>query len=328
MWLIATDEAGYGPKLGPLVVAATLWQVPGQQWTDAAGLDTCFAPLRVPIRRGEATFTVDDSKAVFQASRLDGFRQLQAVASASHHWCGWHGQRLVDLVKTIAPRDTDDLLSTPWLTGLVDPPALAEEDLHCVTTKWGEAGVRQLDLLARTITARRLNETCGGGMNKADLLSESTLGLVCDLIRRVQQTHAAGLAQQPILADVYCDRHGGRRYYAGVIQHAFCGATVQVETEHRMQSRYRVRREDLDLRIHFTVKGDRFTPVALSSIHAKYMRECLMQALNRFFALRHRGGTPLKPTAGYPADADRFLREIARTIRCERIEPHQLIRAR
>ena len=27
-YLIGTDEAGYGPNLGPLVISATAWQVP------------------------------------------------------------------------------------------------------------------------------------------------------------------------------------------------------------------------------------------------------------------------------------------------------------
>ena len=29
MYLIGTDEAGYGPNLGPLVISATVWQVSG-----------------------------------------------------------------------------------------------------------------------------------------------------------------------------------------------------------------------------------------------------------------------------------------------------------
>ena len=31
-YLIGTDEAGYGPNLGPLVISATAWRVPDQSW--------------------------------------------------------------------------------------------------------------------------------------------------------------------------------------------------------------------------------------------------------------------------------------------------------
>ena len=45
---------------------------------------------------------------------------------------------------------------------------------------------------------------------------------------------------------------------------------------------------------------------SLASMVCKYVRELLMERLNSFFA----GLSPgLKPTAGYPRDAARFLRE-------------------
>jgi ribonuclease HII len=50
--------------------------------------------------------------------------------------------------------------------------------------------------------------------------------------------------------------------------------------------------------------------VALASLIAKYLRERLMSQFNRFWTLRVPG---LKPTAGYPVDARRFLDEIEPT---------------
>ena len=49
-------------------------------------------------------------------------------------------------------------------------------------------------------------------------------------------------------------------------------------------------------------------PVALASMLAKYIRELHMVALNRFWAARVPN---LAPTAGYPADAGRFVRQIS-----------------
>ena len=61
-------------------------------------------------------------------------------------------------------------------------------------------------------------------------------------------------------------------------------------------------------------------------MHAKYLREKCMSALNQYFADRCVG--ELKPTAGYPVDADRFLASISDIIVREKIEGKHLIRAR
>jgi hypothetical protein len=51
-----------------------------------------------------------------------------------------------------------------------------------------------------------------------------------------------------------------------------------------------------------------------------------MQSFNRYFATLHR--EPLKPTAGYPSDANRFLRDIAPILSREKIADEKLIRMR
>ena len=50
-YLIGTDEAGYGPNLGPLVISASVWQVP-----DGASAEELFHRLRpvVAASLGEA----------------------------------------------------------------------------------------------------------------------------------------------------------------------------------------------------------------------------------------------------------------------------------
>ncbi len=47
--------------------------------------------------------------------------------------------------------------------------------------------------------------------------------------------------------------------------------------------------------------------MAAASVVAKYLREACMAAFNRFWQGRR---PDLKPTAGYPSDAKRFLAEI------------------
>ena len=70
------------------------------------------------------------------------------------------------------------------------------------------------------------------------------------------------------------------------------------------------------------------TPVAFSSMVAKYLREKAMESFNDYFQSLHRGESPLKPTAGYPVDADRFLSAVEQTLRAEEIVTSDLVRSR
>jgi hypothetical protein len=122
MLLIATDEAGYGPKLGPLVIAATAWSIPGDGLSHAA-IDTLFTGLRTPAKIGDLKIKVDDSKAVFKPG--GGLAALHAVVSASLHACGRTEATLSELLPVIAGRDADAIAATPWLNGLTQETFLS-----------------------------------------------------------------------------------------------------------------------------------------------------------------------------------------------------------
>lgn len=302
MQLIAVDEAGYGPKLGPMVVAATCWELPGARDRSGDDLDKTFAPLRTPPPVGTFSLAIAESKSLFQAGAADGRAKLHPLVSASLNWCGLGSREIGELVSLLAPWDHADVDRAAWLKRLGGPGLLTPAETADVVRWWGSTGVRLADVAARVITARRFNQACGRGRNKSDLLSETTLELVRSLLDR--QAKRVGQV------DVYCDRHGGRRYYSGVLQHVFRDAEIAIDAESNRDSVYRIRRGGLEVRIRFTVKGDVFTPVALASVHAKYWRECFMDSLNRFFAAEHAGPGELRRTAGYPLDAERFLEEI------------------
>ncbi|MGB7327835.1 MAG: hypothetical protein WBD31_23365 [Rubripirellula sp.] len=317
MLLIATDEAGYGPKLGPLVIAATVWQIPGRG-LDHHSIDAFFDQLRAPAKIGETKIRVDDSKSVFKPGA--GLAALHAVVSASHSACGRHERSLQEILPRMAADDLPSIKATPWLAGLSDAKFLDAAETGEWISAWQSTGIRLVDVQSRVITAAKFNEACADGFNKADLLSESTIGLAKSAMDR----HGGNETDVAI----YCDRHGGRRYYSGVLGHVFEDATVQVIEEAKRRSAYRMTDRGKTIEIAFTVKGDSFTPVALASMHAKYLRERMMESLNGFFAERHPRGKVLVPTAGYPVDADRFLADIDATIRRQNINPSTLIRSR
>ncbi len=323
--LISTDEAGYGPKLGPLVIAASAWQIPADSCSkssldppDDETLVDLFAPLREAVSCGVDRVVVDDSKAIFKPSK--GIDSLHAVVSAAAHWSGALDDRFLDWLSTIAQQDLASIQQSRWLTQLPDTPFLSRHETEPLRTQWARTGLQLCDIRSRIITAKAFNAHCCQGANKADLLSEATIGLVGQLI------HSVGSDRSRIA--VFCDRHGGRRYYAGVLQHTFPDSQLHVVAESKQQSRYRLIGDGRTIDIAFTVKGDSFTPVALSSMIAKYLRERMMESLNAYFAKLHRGPTPLKSTAGYPVDADRFLKDIGPIIEAECIIPSDLIRSR
>ena len=313
--LIATDEAGYGPKLGPLVVAATAWDVPSGS---IELVERSFAPLRQPQECGGVRVVVDDSKSVFKPGK--GLQPLHVAVAASHHWCGFAESDFRAAMGRVAPEDIAALEQTPWLNEPVRADFPAPSVTQSLRDRWSADGARQLDTRLRVITADRFNRFCENG-NKAELLSESTLALARSLLASAESENA----DDDVL--VFCDRHGGRRYYAGVLQHIFPEVFVQIVHESADQSVYRFDWDSRSVTVHFTVKGDRFTPVAFSSMHAKYVRERFMESFNRYF-LRLDPSGRLQPTAGYPVDADRFLDDIDPIIRNERIDSIQLIRSR
>ena len=332
MLLIATDEAGYGPKLGPLVVVATTWRLP-----DAVGtrptqetLDETFAPVREPSECGGARIIVDDSKSVYQSKGKQGLSSLHAAVSAARNWVSAScsggtpdrpGEcRLPEWISKIATDDCDAIAMAPWLNQLSDLPFLSADMTRPTIGQWSGTGIQLVSIQAKILTARVFNDACDSGMNKADLLSQSTLGLV----RRSLEL-ATGLSQQ---VEIFCDRHGGRRFYAGVLQHTFHESLIQVIAESKRQSEYEFPFGDASATMRFTVKGDSFTPVAMSSIIAKYLRERFMESLNTYFADHHPNESALKPTAGYPVDADRYLHDIAPVIEKLGIEMLDLVRQR
>ena len=166
------------------------------------------------------------------------------------------------------------------------------------------SGVRLVAIRCRCVYPGRFNERLARGLNKSDILSETTLAVASTL---------AKTTEQPSL--IWCDRHGGRKKYAGVVTEAFDGAVVQPLEETAVRSVYRIvpagSAADAWRRIEFTVGGESRTPVAIASMTAKYVRERAMECFNRYWSSRQPG---LRPTAGYPLDANRWRSDAAAAI--------------
>lgn len=388
MWVIAIDEAGYGPKLGPLVVGASVWRRADERFDTKAASESidsfgedAFLPIATPVAVQDGNIRVNDSKQVFRSksSGKDGgsLTTLHRIVSVAHHACGRSDADLARRIKTLVPRDHAAIAKVPWLAALTSEKRLKSlvevqwtplTDCAAALSQWSESPWKLIDVMARMIDAGSFNRFCGVGpevalkgdrhisntpKNKSDLLGETSLGLAADCLKLISSQDAAS---EPV--QIYFDRHGGRRYYAGPIQEILDQSPVRVIAESSRQSVYETESDGRPVRMHFTVKGDRFVPVALSSLHAKYLREVAMASLNDYFRQKwdtgrspgtdiertsgngnatrtgkqpsgENGGNPgFKPTAGYPSDADRFLESIDWIIRAEGITMDELVRCR
>ena len=161
------------------------------------------------------------------------------------------------------------------------------------------AGVRFLGMHADVVDEKRFNLDVQRYGNKASLLSQASLRLAFSSLEKYANT----LSKEVHSIHVYCDKHGGRNRYQALLMDVMPEIGFEVVRESAARSDYLGRWQGSELRWSFVAKGDRLIASALSSMTAKWIREVLMERLNRFWQSHLPG---LKSTAGYPLDAKRF----------------------
>ncbi len=300
-WVIGTDEAGYGPNLGPLVVGATTWHYGGLLSLESALAELAAALNPAAPHRGNSGVTIADSKRLYSPS--SGLSRLEGSLLAALAACG------------LCPRDWRDV----WTLMAPDSVASLDQELACAThgatwpvacqphevplltdsllavlkeNHWRLAGV-----LCRPMFPSEFNAAVRRLGNKAHVLSQTTLDLAATALSKLP-------AEDTLIC---CDKHGGRNHYAGVLQHCFADGWITPRTEGNELSAYDCQLAGRQVRIEFRARGESLPPTALASMAAKYLRELAMQAFNAFWSRQVKG---LRPTAGYPLDAARFREEV------------------
>ncbi len=319
--LIGTDEAGYGPNLGPLVISATVWRVPDKLHTTDLYELLKRVVTRTPHigRGGGPSVVLADSKAIYKAG--GSLAGLECGIFSALALLGQRPTRWRDVWQALAADSAWQLATEPWSVDFDRPVPLDVDADHIslVSQAWQQClqqtGVEFCGLRSVAVFPDQFNRCIDQLGNKASLLSKLTLELVA---REIQTA-----ADEPIL--VQCDKHGGRNKYGPHLQQAFPDYLVEVYEETRARSVYRWGTPPRRVEIRFSVHGEQFLPCALASMASKYLRELAMLAFNDFWG-RHVPG--LKPTAGYPEDARRFKAEIAACQTRLQIPDHSLWRNR
>ena len=304
-YLIGSDEAGYGPNLGPLVISGTVWKAPddvrGDDLYRRLGAAVVPAPSR-SAANGPAPLAIGDSKRLYQPGGGLGHLErglLVALALLNRHPTTW-----LEACDALSAASSDGRPSGPWYDGY-DAPLPVDADaaeipplVETFCEALAASGVALVELRSRAVSPEELNRLVEHYGTKGAALSHTTLALVAALVDP--------LPQGPI--SIVCDKHGGRNRYHGLLSEHFPDQFIEIRGESRARSVYRFGPQERRVEIRFQTKGESHLPTALASMASKYLRELAMRALNDFWCRRVEG---LRPTAGYPQDAKRFKAEIA-----------------
>lgn len=357
MILAGIDEAGYGPLLGPLVVCASAFAVPGDmqaqiQLGDFAAAQTLWPLLkRAVARKGplrDGRLIVADSKLVHAMAGGTGLLERTVLAMLR--------QRAAAPQAAEIPATTAQLLATlglppqiaaphivsqapPDATVRSDFPLLPPQPWYCQSAPGGPTALPAFTAQAGLgIAASMLT----GALAAADVALVALWAIVMDedvFNRRVAATgnkatvlasatfaHVAKLAEH--FADrgllLVVDKQGGRAHYVQALLQTFPGWQLKILKETPEESSYFLHHEQRQMLLSFREKSETTSfAAALASMTAKYLRELLMAHFNAWFCARIPG---LKPTAGYYQDGKRWLEDAAPHLPSLNISHEQLIR--
>ena len=329
--VLGVDEAGYGPNLGPLVVAVSAWAVDSRLEV-LDGLEPFAPEFQAASWTPRSAFVpFGDSKKIYQSGKgLAGLNFALRFFESIFEGKPPQKRPWFELGQ-LAQEDLSRVESHPWyrcknpVKGLgranqVDENS--EASCRFAREKLLKLGVRLIGFRLRVLDEAYFNECVDRLGNKSDVLGHISLELAWKVLGECMDFHSfKGI-------EIYCDRQGGRKKYAGLIsqtyershresQVPFCS----VVGESPKTSVYSMRHAGIATSIRFQVHGDSLFPPAAASMVAKWARESLMERFNGYW--REVVGPGLKPTAGYAVDAARFARDIEPWITKLAIEKNQ-----
>lgn len=309
--LAGIDEAGYGPRLGPLCVGLSVFCI--ESWNAGDAAPDLWALLADAVckepRDARRRLAIADSK------------ELKRPNTSAHPL-----EHLERGVRTmLALLDRAPACDASVFEALaVEPPAEAwytsaksttlgiNNGLIAIASNFlagamERAGVAPLDVRAIAMGEARFNSLVRDEGTKA----AATCECIGQHLHRVLELARALTGEVRIV----CDRQGGRTRYAEVLSELVPGSTIRVLEETEARSRYALRPPpnvlDREIIVQFQVEGEAaHLPVALASMAAKWVRELLMARFNAYWAAKL---PALKPTAGYGLDSRRWLQD-AKTV--------------
>ena len=300
------DEAGYGPMLGPLCVAQSIFSV--EEWAPGEKAPDLWTILGEAIgktkRDAKTKIAVGDSKTLKLSNSVKTKHPLVHLERAVLAFLGARDGAFpttdIQLFESLGAKLEDQ----PWYDG--DPIGLPlgtgkdllGVDVSHLRTVMKRQRVELVELQVQIIDVSAFNEIYLSRRSKA---AATELGLLHHL--RSAQARRARFEHTRII----CDRQGGRTRYHAMLSGVF--SDLETREESARASRYGVGEE---LGVLLTPKADdAYFPVAMASMAAKLVRELAMMRFNRYWSTRQ---SEIKPTAGYVKDARRWLADMQGTV--------------
>ena len=286
------DEAGYGPVFGPLTVTCTAVTLKSGMY-DQNAFQNMFSS------GGNTSAQITDSKKVFTSSK--SLKRLEHLALSIVSLCAEKPiGSFSELIHFATGEPAGTVFSNcPWYSGNDFSLPVEKTTAALDPAGLGNTGISDMNIFSSVISVSRFNSMLMQGLNKGGLL----FCTVCSLLDRLIGAYPEGNFS------IVVDRLGGRKFYAQCLLEQFPLWSIRKIRENSNSSAYALFKDGRTVEIEFRVKADSSELlVSASSLVSKYIRELSMKLFNAFFSGMHPG---IRPTQGYPGDADRFLRDIS-----------------
>ncbi len=325
------DEAGFGPVLGPLVVSSVVFSVPD----DVLKSDMWEILARAVGRKKSrlcGRVLITDSKKAY--SRSAGIGHLRRTVLASVGALYGNDKKPVlpstagELLDVLCPGWAGRLLEYPWYESIENYPLGGENgDIQIASgvlkNTLAANNIRLIGISTQCLDVAYYNRMCSAVKNKSLVLFTAVSRLIKDIF---EGAYDGDNSDGPEDIQIIIDRQGGRTRYRNLLGRMFPELQMKILTETESLSSYELTGNGRCMRLHFAVKADeRFLPVALGSMTSKFLREILIEQINRYF-LKH--DPDIKPTAGYFKDGRRFIKDLESNPATPKYDSSKLIRSR
>lgn len=305
--LAGIDEAGYGPRLGPLCVGLSMVRIDG--WREGEPAPDLWSMLDGAVSREprdhHGRIAIADSKRLKLSNVAPNpLKHLERGVLAVLHTLEARPECDSGLVAALASAWPPE----PWYEG--PPIALpCAGDIASIRIAGNQlasamerAGVAAVALRVLAMGETRFNQLVRDEGTKAIATAEC----VGSHLRAILEL---GGREPGCNLRIVCDRLGGRTRYHDLLASMVPDSRVKILEESEARSRYAVEAPGFakPAIVQFQVEAESsHLPVALASMIAKLTRELAMRRFNAYWTARM---PELKPTAGYALDAGRWLND-------------------